>query len=89
MHGGGGDDIKRLRTFRDIARFRRPPAHYHVKDAYLLEQMNAVDQRSQRSGRTSAPKRILPVHSQKLSWFEKQWPDRLVRAERGVSIRFD
>jgi ribonuclease J len=38
---------------------------------------------------TIAPKRILPVHSQKLSWFADRWPELLVRASRGESIRFD
>jgi ribonuclease J len=38
---------------------------------------------------TIASKRILPVHSQKLAWFTKRWPDKVVRAERGQSVRFD
>ena len=38
---------------------------------------------------TIAPKRILPVHSQKLSWFGKRWPERLVHADRGQSVKFD
>jgi ribonuclease J len=38
---------------------------------------------------TIAPKRILPVHSQKLSWFATRWPEKLVVAERGQTVRFD
>ena len=38
---------------------------------------------------TIAPKRILPVHSQKLSWFTKRWPENVLPAERGLAIRFD
>lgn len=38
---------------------------------------------------TISPKRILPVHSQKVSWFAARWPEKLVRAERGHSVTFD
>ena len=38
---------------------------------------------------TIAPKRILPVHSQKLSWFVQRWPEKVIQATRGVSVRFD
>ncbi len=38
---------------------------------------------------TVNPKRILPVHTQKLGWFEKRWPERVVRASYGEAVRFD
>ena len=38
---------------------------------------------------TIAPKRILPVHSQKLSWFATRWPEKLVATARGQTVRFD
>jgi ribonuclease J len=38
---------------------------------------------------TINPKRILPVHSQKLGWFEKRWPEKVVKAGYGEAIRFD
>jgi ribonuclease J len=38
---------------------------------------------------TVNPKRILPVHTQKLGWFEKRWPEKIVKAEYGEVVRFD
>jgi ribonuclease J len=38
---------------------------------------------------TIDPVRILPVHSQKLGWFEARWPEKTLRAPYGKSLRFD
>jgi hypothetical protein len=38
---------------------------------------------------TINPARILPVHTQKLHWFEMRWPERIVRAPYGKAVRFD
>jgi ribonuclease J len=38
---------------------------------------------------TIKPKKILPVHTQKLGWFEKRWPEKLVKASYGESLKFD
>jgi ribonuclease J len=38
---------------------------------------------------TINPAKMLPVHSQKLGWFETRWPDRVVRAAVGEPVRFD
>jgi ribonuclease J len=38
---------------------------------------------------TIAPAAILPVHSQKLGWFESRWPEKVIRARQGVSVRLD
>jgi ribonuclease J len=35
---------------------------------------------------TIDPGRIVPVHTQQMSWFEKRWPDRIVRAGFGVPV---
>ena len=37
---------------------------------------------------TIAPRRILPVHSQKLGWFARRWPDQLVTAVQGKTVVF-
>lgn len=37
---------------------------------------------------TSAPEKLLPVHTQKLGWFEKRWPEKVVRAGYGEPVRF-
>jgi ribonuclease J len=38
---------------------------------------------------TINPLRILPVHTQKLSWFESRWPDKVVHARYREPVRFD
>jgi ribonuclease J len=38
---------------------------------------------------TVNPKKILPVHTQKLGWFEKRWPEKVVKAAYGEAVRFD
>jgi len=38
---------------------------------------------------TINPLRILPVHTQKLSWFESRWPEKVVHAHYGEPVRFD
>ncbi len=38
---------------------------------------------------TVNPEVIVPVHSQRLDWFEKRWPDKVVEARYGKPIRFD
>jgi ribonuclease J len=38
---------------------------------------------------TINPTRILPVHTQKLGWFEARWPEKIVRAPYGQAVRFD
>ena len=38
---------------------------------------------------TINPVRILPVHTQKLSWFEARWREKLVHARYGQPVRFD
>ena len=38
---------------------------------------------------TIDPERILPVHSQKLEWFESRWPGKVVPATRGQRLEFD
>ncbi len=38
---------------------------------------------------TVNPDRLLPVHSQKLAWFEQRWPERVIRAAPGQELRFD
>jgi ribonuclease J len=35
---------------------------------------------------TIGAERLLPVHTQKLGWFEQRWPDRVVRAGFGVPL---
>ncbi len=35
---------------------------------------------------TINPERIVPVHSQKRSWFEERWPEKTVRADYGVRL---
>ncbi len=35
---------------------------------------------------TINPERIVPVHSQKLRWFEERWPEKTVHAEYGVRL---
>jgi ribonuclease J len=37
---------------------------------------------------TVNPKMILPVHTQKLGWFEKRWPEKIVKAGYGEAVRF-
>ena len=38
---------------------------------------------------TVNPKKILPVHTQKLGWFEQRWPEKIVKAGYGEAIRFE
>ena len=38
---------------------------------------------------TINPAQILPVHSQKLGWFEARWPEKIVRAPYGRAVPFD
>jgi len=38
---------------------------------------------------TVKPERILPVHTQRLSWFESRWSGRTLRAEAGVPVRVE
>lgn len=38
---------------------------------------------------TIAPEKILPVHTQQVAWFEKRWPEKIVRAGYGETLRFD
>ncbi len=38
---------------------------------------------------TIKPEKLLPVHTQKLGWFEKRWPEKVVRAGYGKPVRFD
>jgi ribonuclease J len=38
---------------------------------------------------TINPQKILPVHSQKLAWFEQRWPEKVVRGGYGAAVRFD
>ncbi len=35
---------------------------------------------------TIKPERIVPVHSQQISWFETRWPEKTVRAEYGARV---
>jgi ribonuclease J len=37
---------------------------------------------------TIAPERLLPVHTQKLGWFEERWPGKVVEAEYGKPVTF-
>ncbi len=37
---------------------------------------------------TIGPKKILPVHTQKLGWFERRWPEKVVKAGYGEAVRF-
>ena len=37
---------------------------------------------------TINPAKILPVHSQKLGWYEQRWPRKIVRAAYGEPVRF-
>jgi len=38
---------------------------------------------------TVKPKKILPVHTQKLGWFEQRWPEKVIKARYGEPVRFD
>jgi ribonuclease J len=38
---------------------------------------------------TINPAKILPVHSQKLGWYQQRWPERIVRAPYGKPVRFE
>jgi hypothetical protein len=38
---------------------------------------------------TIAPEKILPVHTQQVGWFEARWPEKVVRAGYGETLRFD
>lgn len=38
---------------------------------------------------TIKPAKILPVHSQKLGWFEQRWSEKIVRAQYGQPVGFD
>jgi ribonuclease J len=38
---------------------------------------------------TIQPGKLLPVHTQKLGWFEQRWPGQVVRAAFGEPVRFD
>lgn len=38
---------------------------------------------------TISPGKLLPVHTQQLGWFEKRWPERVVRAPYAQPMRFD
>jgi ribonuclease J len=38
---------------------------------------------------TIAPEKILPVHTQQVGWFEARWPEKVVRAGYGKTLRFD
>jgi len=37
---------------------------------------------------TVNPKKILPVHTQKLGWFEQRWPEKLITARYGEPVKF-
>jgi ribonuclease J len=37
---------------------------------------------------TIKPEKLLPVHSQKLGWFERRWPEKVVRAPYGQVVQF-
>lgn len=37
---------------------------------------------------TINPGRILPVHTQRLNWFEARWPERVMKAGYGEAMRF-
>ncbi len=37
---------------------------------------------------TINPTKMIPVHTQKLGWFEKRWPDKVMRAKEGEAVRF-
>jgi ribonuclease J len=37
---------------------------------------------------TINPGKILPVHSQKLGWYEKRWPEKIVKARYGEAVAF-
>lgn len=37
---------------------------------------------------TIAPERLMPVHTQKLGWFEKRWPGKVVAAEYARPVEF-
>jgi ribonuclease J len=38
---------------------------------------------------TVNPKKILPVHTLKLGWFEKRWPEKIVKAGYGEAVRLE
>jgi ribonuclease J len=38
---------------------------------------------------TVAPQKIIPVHTQKLGWFEERWPEKVIVAEYGVPVRLE
>jgi len=38
---------------------------------------------------TIKPERILPVHTQKLDWFEQRWPRKVIRAGYGVGVAIE
>jgi len=38
---------------------------------------------------TIAPEKILPVHTQQAGWFEERWPEKILRAGYGETLRFD
>jgi mRNA degradation ribonuclease J1/J2 len=35
---------------------------------------------------TINPDRLLPVHTQKLGWFEQRWPGKVIEAGYGASV---
>jgi ribonuclease J len=37
---------------------------------------------------TVKPGKIVPIHTQKVEWFEKRWPEKVVRAGYGEAVRF-
>lgn len=38
---------------------------------------------------TIHPGKIVPVHTEQLSWFEQRWPDKVIRAGYGIPVRFE
>ena len=38
---------------------------------------------------TINPGKIVPVHTQKIEWFEKRWPGKVVRAAYGEPVAFE
>jgi mRNA degradation ribonuclease J1/J2 len=38
---------------------------------------------------TIDPEKIVPVHTQKLGWFEERWPDKVLTARYGIPLRFE
>jgi len=74
VYGGaaGLRDYLRMDLIPTLEGIYRDDLFLHEPDIWVIETIN--------------PARILPVHSQKLGWYESRWPERLVRAAYGETV---